>query len=68
MANLYVYAWGNNLKRKTMKGRRCRIVVSGRMNSCMIEFLDNGQRELVSQNSVRPYVEPKHKRKSLGIF
>lgn len=48
----YIYAWGNNTKRKTMKGRRCRVLARGRKNSIMIEF-ENGQREIVSRNSIK---------------
>ena len=51
MADL-VFAWGNNEKRATLKGRRCRIVARGRMNSVLVEFGD-GQREVVSRYSVR---------------
>jgi len=50
----YIYSWGNNEKRKTMKGRECIVLARGKsMNSCMIEFLDNGQKECVSRNSLR---------------
>jgi hypothetical protein len=48
----YYYAWGNNEKRATMKGRRCRVLMRGEMNSCLIEF-ENGQKEIVSRNAVR---------------
>ena len=48
----YYYAWGNNSKRATMKGRRCRVTARGKMNSCSIEF-ENGQREIVSRNAIR---------------
>jgi hypothetical protein len=49
----YFYAWGNNEKRATLKGRACRVVVRGRaMNSCMVEF-ENGQREVISRNALR---------------
>jgi len=47
------YHWANNEKRKTLKGRKCRIVAYGRMNSCCIEFEDNGQREIVSKRALR---------------
>jgi len=51
---LYKYSWGNNLKRQTMKGRTCRVLARARkMNSCMIEFIDNEQRECVSRFAVR---------------
>jgi hypothetical protein len=48
----YYYAWKNNPKRKTLYGRKCRIVARGKMNSILIEFED-GQRECVSRNAVR---------------
>ena len=51
---LYTYAWGNNAKRKTMKGRTCRVIHrTRRMNSVYIEFTDTGQREIVSRNALR---------------
>ena len=48
----YKYAWGNNPKRLTLKGRKCRVVARGKMNSCMVEFED-GQREVISRNALR---------------
>lgn len=50
---LYVYRWGNNEKRATMKGRICRVLGRGQMNSCLIEFVDNGQCEVTSRNALR---------------
>lgn len=52
----HIFAWGNNAKRATMKGRRCTIVASGRLNSVLIRFADNGQMEVVSRRSVRKIV------------
>ena len=47
------YRWGNNYKRKTMKGRECKVLIRGKkMNSILIEFFDNKQKELVSRRSV----------------
>lgn len=46
------FRWGNNEKRSIMKGRECKIIARGEMNSVQIEFLDNGQREIVSRRSV----------------
>jgi len=54
---LYRYYWGNNSKRRTMKGRICRILCRGGMNSVLIEFIDNGQREVVSHRSLRCFGE-----------
>jgi hypothetical protein len=39
----YVYAWGNNSMRKGWKDKRCRILISGSMGSCLIEFEDGEQ-------------------------
>lgn len=50
---LYIYKWGNNPKRLTMKGRICKCLVRGKMNSCLIEFLDNKQREIISRNALK---------------
>ena len=45
------FRWGNNKKRKTLKGRECKVIARGKMNSILIEF-KNGQREIVSRRSV----------------
>jgi len=50
--NEFVYSWGNNPKRKTMKNRSCQILAKGKKNSALIEF-KNGQREIVSRRSLR---------------
>ena len=47
-----VYTWGNNSKRATMKGRRCRPISFGKMNSALVEF-ENGQKEIVSRRAYR---------------
>ena len=49
---LYIYRWGNNPKRATLKGRCCRLLVRGRANSALVEF-DDGQREIISRNALR---------------
>jgi len=50
---LYRYIWGNNKKRQSLKGRTCRIITVGTMNSIRIKFLDNGQEEIVSRRWLR---------------
>ena len=47
-----IFRWGNNEKRATMKGRECKVVARGKMNSICIEFLDNKERSIVSRRSV----------------
>jgi hypothetical protein len=48
----YVYIWGNNSKRATLKGRRCKVLQRLALNSCIVEF-ENGQREVISRNALR---------------
>ena len=50
---IYLYRWGNNPVRATLKGRRCRIVARGALNSCLIEFLDTGDRFITSRNALQ---------------
>jgi hypothetical protein len=50
---LYTYIWGNNEKRRTMQGRTCRVIGRLKKNSCVIEFTDTGQREVISRNALR---------------
>jgi len=50
--SLYRYAWHNNEKRATLFNRTCRVLRRWR-NSRLVEFLDNGQREVVSGNALR---------------
>lgn len=52
--HLYKYNWANNEKRKTMKGRICRLLGAyGDKNSCIIEFTDNRQKEIVSRRALK---------------
>jgi hypothetical protein len=53
MLPIYRFAWGNNPKRLTMKNRECIIVARGAKNSCLVEFTDNKQREIISQNAIK---------------
>lgn len=48
----YVYAWGNNEKRSTLKGRRCRILARGTMRSVLIEF-EEGEKVVSSFRALR---------------
>jgi len=50
---LYVYGWGNNEKRATLRGRVCRVICRGAMNSALVEFVDGGQREVISRNALK---------------
>ncbi len=50
---IYYYAWKNNEKRATMYRRLCKVVVRGALNSCLVQFLDNEEREVVSRNALR---------------
>jgi len=48
----YVFVWKNNSRRLFLYGRLCRVVYRGRPNSALVIFMD-GQREVVSRNSLR---------------
>lgn len=48
----YLYVWGNNPVRVQYRGQRCRVVVRGRMNTCLLEFED-GRRLVTSRNAIR---------------
>ena len=50
---IYVYAWGNNPRRRSLQGRRCRILARGRMSTVLVEFLDNGERVTTSSRALR---------------
>ena len=50
---IYVYLWGNNPRRRELQGRRCRVVARGRMNTVLVEFLDNGERVTTSNRALR---------------
>lgn len=50
---LYIYCWGNNEKRATMQNRKCRLLIKGKMNSCLIQFTDNNQKEIISGNALK---------------
>jgi len=53
MSETYEYRWGNNAKRKTLKGRLCEVIARGAKNSCVVRFVDNGQEECISRNSLK---------------
>ena len=53
----YVYTWGNNEKRKTLKGRICRVLWRLPLNSAIVEF-QSGQREVISRNALRKCHKP----------
>ena len=49
----YRFTWANNPKRAALKGRVCRKIATGRMRSVLVEFIDNGQREIVDRYALR---------------
>jgi len=50
---IYVYAWGNNSRRRELRGRQCRVVARGAMRTVLVEFLDNGERVTTSARALR---------------
>lgn len=47
----YRYAWGNNSVRAKLKGRFCRVLASGKMNTVALEF-ENGERTITSRRAL----------------
>lgn len=50
---LYEYRWGNNPVRARLKGRLCRIVRRLARNSAHVQFIDNGEEQIVSGNALK---------------
>jgi len=50
---IYIFAWGNNPKRARLKGRPCKLLAAGAMNSCEVVFVDTGEHEIVSRRALR---------------
>lgn len=50
---VYRYAWGNNARRATLKGRRCVVEVRGTRRSSLVRFLDTGERVVTSARALR---------------
>ena len=50
---VYQYAWKNNPVREKLYGRKCVVLGRGKKNSILIQFLDDGEKHVVSRNSVR---------------
>jgi len=48
----YIFRWGNNPKRKTLKGRECIILAVGKKASVLVKFTDNNQKEIVSRRAL----------------
>lgn len=55
----YKYVWGNDkdiigkFRKRHFKGRECKVLVRGKMNSCLIQFTDNGEQLNCSRNAIR---------------
>lgn len=63
----YKYAWGNDKTvvgrhRLRFKGRICRVISRGAMNSCLIKFLDDGGLLNCSRNALRKAEMPDGKK------
>ena len=50
----HVYAWGNNERRAALKGRKCVVEATGRMNTVLVRFVDTGERVTTSRRAIRP--------------
>jgi hypothetical protein len=53
VTTVYVYVWGNNERRATLKGRRCAVEARGAMGTALVRFLDTGERVTTSSRALR---------------
>jgi len=47
----YVFRWGKY--RPEWKGRICRVLARGSMNTAMVQFEDNNELAIISRNALR---------------
>ncbi len=52
-APVYVFFWGNNERRRELKGRLCVVEIRGRMSTVLVRFLDTGERVTTSFRALR---------------
>jgi hypothetical protein len=50
---VYVYVWGKNARSAELKGRECIVLVRGTMNSALVQFLDTGEKVVISRSALR---------------
>ena len=48
----YIYKWRNNEKRRTLYGRKFKVLIRSHANSALVEFED-GQKEVISRNAFK---------------
>lgn len=48
---LYIFRWGKY--RPDLKGKRRRVLARGTMNSCLVQFIDSGEKIITSRNAIR---------------
>lgn len=48
-----IFTWGNNPVRAELKGKPCRVIARGKMNSVLIVFED-GRKVVTSRYAIRP--------------
>lgn len=48
-----LYTWRVATRYPERKGTACRVLVRGKLNSCLVEFVDDGYRTVTSRNYVR---------------
>lgn len=48
-----LYIWRVKARLPDRKGTLCRVLVRGKLNSCLVEFVSDGYRAVTSRNYVR---------------
>ena len=48
-----IYYWRVRTRLPERKGTLCRVLARGKMNSCLVEFLEDGYKVITSRNYVK---------------
>lgn len=50
-----LYIWRVSTRYPDRKGTLCKVLVRGRLNSCLVQFISDGHRTVTSRNYVRKH-------------
>ena len=56
----YPYYWRVKTHLPERKGERCRVIMRGKMNSCLLEFESDSYRVVTSRNYIRKVKQDRH--------
>lgn len=51
--NEQLYIWRVKTRYPERKGTQCRVLIRGKLNNCLVEFVSDGYRTVTSRNYIR---------------